>query len=48
MSENTIQNRLTFESPAKAAIFYVDLGWEPLVLPQQEKKPKGIVSRELV
>ncbi len=41
MSSFNLTPETQFESPGYAAVFYKSLGWEPLVLPAREKKPKG-------
>lgn len=41
MSDHSIKNRLTFELPAKAAMFYVDIGWEPPRAATAREKAQG-------
>lgn len=41
MRDFSLNAEQQFESPGCAAVFYKSLGWEPLVLPAREKKPKG-------
>jgi hypothetical protein len=41
MSEFNLTSDKQFASPADAAVFYNRMGWEPLVLPERKKAPKG-------
>lgn len=41
MIDFNLTSEKQFVSPGDAAVFYKSLGWEPLVLPAREKKPKG-------
>ena len=41
MTDFSLTAEQQFASPSGAAVFYNRLGWEPLVLPERKKAPKG-------